>query len=256
VSSNRLRSRDLHRAELIKVLRDAHAAAEGPKQKRFPSRYSPFLWSELTGRPVNPWCAFNGGVNLAIRRLHDFYGWMAKDGPGGRCAGALYRTLDYLGLDPKQRDGSKGPGRNVHIEHAVPVGVLEKILWHRKADFDRPAELHRFLVHHSVCVAFTHNEERAMRGQVAPATTDAFDSEGNPVHNYPFRRYLPLEHRARASGTQFRIINVLSGARVDLEHFSFADHVRALKQVSSMALPSRSFLYGLEIFPVEHWIAG
>ncbi len=73
-----------HRAELIDVLRRAHKAATGPERKRFPSRYSPFIWSQLTGMPVRPWCDDPQGINHAIRQIHDFYGWMAKHGFGGR----------------------------------------------------------------------------------------------------------------------------------------------------------------------------
>jgi hypothetical protein len=170
---------------LHRVKRDS-----GSRLKKLPSRFSASIWSAMTSCKVNPWCENRAGTNHAIRQIHDFYGWMAKHSPGGKCAGTLYRTEAFMRILPLERIGSKGQSKNVHIEHTVPVGVLESSLkWH-KAEFSSPIELHWFLMCRSICVAFTQEEEVASRiANVPQSTNEAFGNRGQQVDNYPFRRY-------------------------------------------------------------------
>jgi hypothetical protein len=54
----------------------------------------------------------------------------------------------------------------------------------------------------------------------------------------------------------FRVINVVDGTVIDLDHFSFADHVATLRAASKLAggqcEPS---LYDLRLFDSQHWSA-
>ena len=61
-------------------------------------------------------------------------------------------------------------------------------------------------------------------------------TSGNAVHDFsfPFRRYVPLVKHAKTLGREFQIINVVTGKAVNLETFSFADHVETLALAARM----------------------
>jgi hypothetical protein len=112
------------------------------------------------------------------------------------------------------------------------------------------ADLHRYLMQHSICVAFSHDEEQLLRSaNVAAAWNEAFDTDGMKIHNHPFRRYLPLRYHMKNLGQEFKVFNVVTGEEVCLETFTFSDHERTLIAASKKAINSvdRS-LYDLEIF--------
>jgi hypothetical protein len=235
-----------HRAELLEVLREVQKDAAKGRLQRFPTRWSPSVLAQLRGLEKEPL-----GIGHCVRQIHDFYGWMAKaSAKRGKCAGTLYRTVGYLGIDRMKRDGSKQPSRNVHIEHTVPVCVLVQTLAAALPHFRTAADLHRFLIERSVCVALSHTEERWLGEAKVPSKSNcAFDSNGAQQHDYPFRRYTPLTRHATKQGSEFAIINVVTGEQVDLQSFSFADHVNTLKMASRLAMgrvePS---VYSLELF--------
>lgn len=170
-------------------------------------------------------------LNIPVRRLHDFYGWMAKhDDVRGCCAGALYRTAGFMAIPPNNRVGRK-LGQNIHIEHTVPIAVLLKALRACSSNFESLCKMHQFLINHSVCTAFTV-EERNWLGEakIPPNKNEAFNDDGGQLHEYPFRRYLPLIEQGR----DFRVINVVTGKEVDLKSFSFSDHAATLAEASRM----------------------
>ena len=238
---------DEHRCELVRVLRQIKWDVEGEKRlKSFPTRWSPSIFAHLRGEAQE-----KQGVGHSIRQVHDFYGWMAKAGrKRGNCAGALYRTHGYLSIERTCRDGTRwGPTRktrNVHIEHTVPVRVLEAALSANLSRFRTAENLHRFLIARSICVAFSHEEECLLRDAEIPASKNpAFDQAGRQRHNFPFQRYLPLKKH----GKRFGVVNVVSGKEIDLEHFSFSDHAAALQEASRLASGSQAaMLYDLEVF--------
>jgi hypothetical protein len=235
-----------HRAELLEVLREVQRDATGQRLRRFPTRYSPSILSHLLGRQVE-----STGIGHSIRQIHDFYGWMAKTGANrGECAGALYGTLCYLHIDRARRDGSKQLSRNVHIEHTVPVCVLEKVLSANLQQFRTAADLHRFLIARSICVAFSSTEEKWLSEAGIPRSENsAFDSLGVQQHNYPFRRYMPLVGHARKKGSEFRIFNIVSGGQVDLQSYSFGDHVSSLEKASRLVTGTAGrLIYDFELF--------
>ena len=59
----------------------------------------------------------------------------------------------------KERNGSKSKKRTVHIEHTVPVGDLARAARYNIHKVASPADLHRFLLDHSICTALSHEEE-------------------------------------------------------------------------------------------------
>ena len=240
----------VHRNELIRVLNKVLSDTTLSRRKRFPTRYATAIWSALTGCDVDPWCAEPQGIKHSIRQIHDFYGWMAKPGKYGVCAGTIYRTENFMRMPLERRDGSKGPNRSVHIEHTVPVADLEKSLHYRRAEFETPIDLHWFLMCHSICVAFSHKEELALSiAKVPNLRNDSFDVRGRLAHKFPFRRYRRLAEYAEARGESFRILNVVQGTTIDLDQFSFDNHIDTLGAASRLVLDrERPSLYGLELF--------
>ena len=117
---------ELHAAECLATLKDVSLRLSGPERKSFPQRYACHLWHSLGNRPVPAECLDRQGNNHAIRQIHDFYGWMAKSGRNGHCAGAIYRTEEFMARPAAERNGTRHvrTGRNIHIEHTVPVSVL------------------------------------------------------------------------------------------------------------------------------------
>lgn len=240
-----------HGAELRNVLADVTRSIDANPRGRQtdPPRYVRFLWSSLRGERVAPNDHVNGGPNHAIRQIHDFYGWKAKDAAARRgvCAGALYRSAGYMSIDHTVRDGSKGRNRTVHIEHSIPVAVLVKAIRHHLASFATPSDLHYFLVCHSICAALSYQEELTLRGRVANSRSQAFDGNGNLCGDYPFMRYQPLVDQRIG----FRLFNVVSGQEIQLDQFKFSDHVSTLEKASRQIAQSdncRNMIYSLEMF--------
>lgn len=217
---------------------------------RFPSLISSLIFEAIQGpRPARD------NIGLPIRKLHDFYGWMAKLGAGrGSCGGTLYRTTGFMKIRREERVGSnprkksedpKKPVKNIHIEHTVPIAELVNALWY-KSDFNNPSEMHKFLINHSVCTAFNMKEESWLRLEPKLGRrNDAFTAKGELDHDYPFKRYLPLSRFAKSQGHDFRIFNVVSGEKVNLEEYSFSEHQKTLADASRMITASDTSLYSI-----------
>lgn len=247
---------DAHKRELQRVLTGIRDDADGPAKKRHPSRYSPAVWSAITGKRVADWCSIGQHpIGHCIRQIHDYYGWMAKGGKHGGCAGALYRSVEFMRLAPGARDGTRSPSRNLHIEHLVPVAVLERMLRHKRLELKSPFELHSMLLGNSICVALTYQEQLNLdRAGVARFDNEAFDPDGRRVGYHPFCRYRPLLSHSKAIGHDFRIYNLVTGLEVDIEQFTFDDHLATLQAASGLVTrPGKPSLYSLELFDSRVW---
>ena len=189
-------------------------------------------------------------ANDLIRQTHNFYGWMAKNHSRGRCAGALYRTLGFMNIRPNCRDGSQKNSRNIHIEHTIPVNVLESTLRASAQSLHCPRDMHRFMIENSICVAFSHEEEKWLSpAKVPPSKNEAFDLQGKKLNQYPFRRYLPLLSYAEKEEKEFRVYNIITKKEISIMDFTFADHAASIDMVSQLASNSEStFLYGVDGF--------
>lgn len=246
-----------HKGELLEILQlvkqDAHRE---PLLRRFPTRHSSSVFSYLKG----DWNE-NHTVGHAIRQIHDFYGWMARDAyHRGHCAGTLYRTAQYLRHSRIERNGTKSAARNIHIEHTVPVAVLVAALTfrHKERPFSNALDLHKYLIARSVCVAFSHEEEVWLRGAQIPGSTNAAfsndkEDKGKQLNRFPFRRYTPLVEYAKKKKKEFRIVNVVTNEEICLNTYSFDDHVKSLKAASRMAGEEGGIsLYDLDLFDRSH----
>ncbi|MET4481603.1 hypothetical protein [Bradyrhizobium sp. F1.13.3] len=128
-----------------------------------------------------------------LREFHNQLGYKALN--GGLCAGAILRTQSFMDTNP--RIGSK-LGQTVHIEHTVPVCVLESEIKKRK---------------------FSDSTE-ALAWYLAGVrdSTDAL----NPVSDEwdkPFMRYKTLFSDGGI------VWNVFDGEQVEPTRFTFDDHV-------------------------------
>lgn len=165
-------------------------------------------------------------LNSVIRQIHNSFGLKAMHGVAqkGVCAGALFRSERYLRIPASARSGTK-PSQNVHIEHTAQVGVLIRAL-HRHGDqFASPFALQDFLISHSVCAGVHIDEKQPIGNQPCPA----FGVDGS-VSDFPFLRYQAIAKR----DPQFRLVNVIRGAPVILEEFTFAHHREALMEAESL----------------------
>jgi hypothetical protein len=238
-----------HKEELQKVLLHVMQLIEHPptRVQTHPPRYARLLWSELRGES-NVDC--DKVPNWPIRRIHDFYGWKAKEhvNKRGVCAGALYRSARYLMIPQGERSGCKRR-QNVHIEHTVPVAVLMKALRHRILSFATPSALHGFLMHHSICTALSYEEKgRLSSAGVSTARTPAFYDDGQ-VGDFPFMRYMALADEDH----DFRLFNIVSGQEIEIAKFSFADHYKALVGASRLVMPDADgdTVYSLAAFKLH-----
>ncbi len=249
--SNNFKSINLpiHQKELSNVLIDILARINGPNRRTFPSRYSSYLWHKLGDQPIPALVNVDQGVNHAIRQIHDFYGWMARHGRNGNCAGTLYRSLDFMQISPSERNGSKSSKRNIHIEHTVPVATLNNYLTNSINKFSSPESLHWNLIQHSICVGLSYIEEKQLSlAAVAKSSNDAFASDGHLVHDFPFRRYLPMAAYAKSRNCDFVIIDITTGKEIDLENFTFTDHQESLERAAQYATSHNKNSY--EIFGI------
>ncbi len=192
----------------------------------------------------NPCCdmlrlldAKNKVFNMPFRRCHDRLGWKSKDDLrlGGICAGTIYRTDSFMKGPLCKRTGKK-TGQTVHIEHTVPVKVLES-KWSEFRN-DRPITeadqkvAYAWLLTHSVTTAFAKGQE----AQLTPVkdTTAAFDKKSDDF-GLPFRRYKAL------SNPQDIVWNVLSKQCIDFNTWTFEQHLDSILKLMREAWGRTSF---------------
>lgn len=235
---------DRHQQEVLEVLQQVKRDTAATPLQRFPTNFSPSILAALRGNPVD-----KNPVGHSIRQIHDFYGWMAKANLSrGHCAGAIYRTSRFMSLPRTQRDGSKADTRNIHIEHTVPINTLKTVIEARHSEFTTAGQLHRFLLDHSICVAFHHEEESWLPGGHDGKWNDAFERTGRVVHQHPFRRYRSLLESAKRRRKTVTIVNVVTGHVIDIETYTFEMHVETLLTASRLVAPNGPYLYGLDAF--------
>jgi hypothetical protein len=135
----------------------------------------------------------------------------------------------------------------VHIEHTVPVNVLVKALKFHVRELRSPEAVHKYLIDHSICTAL-HFDEKRMLGDagVDSKRSPAFNDEGLKIGDHPFRRY----RKIASVDNHFRIFNVVSGCEINIDEFTFGDHLRMLEAASAMVLPhgNEGTLYSLKRF--------
>ena len=238
-----------HQQELSSVLNDILVRIKDPNRRTFPRRYSSYLWHKIGNQSIPTSVNVEQGINHAIRQIHDFYGWMAKQGRNGKCAGTLYRSLDFMKIAPSNRNGSKSSDRNIHVEHTVPVAILGSYLKNSISEFSSPESLHWNLIQHSICVGLSFNEEKSLNlAGVAKSTNEAFTLDGHLIHDYPFRRYLPMVDYAKSNKLNFSIVDITTGSEIDLENFTFRDHQKSLARAAQIAISPSKTSY--EIFGI------
>ena len=164
-----------------------------------------------------------------IRKIHDFYGWMAKMGSGnfGHCSGCMYRTLGSLLIPPTERDGSKSKNRNIHVEHLIPVKLL-RFHMDRNQNIDKRDFL-TSLLDISICVGLSHEEERLMNGAGVPRSKSEDLSLSFGDDEKPFLRYKKLKDAIQDQGGSFLIFDLVRGQMIDLDTFTLSDHRRNLR---------------------------
>ena len=176
-----------------------------------------------------------------LRKFHDRFGWMAKEtSPGGKCAGALYRTKAFIQIPADKRVGKRA-GQTVHIEHTVPVNVLAK-RWIELRQSGRAQDLmptFGWVMHHTVATAFEINEQKTLKG--VSRSTDCF-AAGTAGFDRPFKRYAGLY----AQGGQ--VWDVYRGALVDPDQFSLDDHFGNVVALVEEAGASADFVSALKAF--------
>ncbi|MCZ7860930.1 hypothetical protein O9X98_05890 [Agrobacterium salinitolerans] len=165
---------------------------------------------------------------MAFRQAHNLFGWKAGDTLSklGLCSGAIYRTEKFMSLAQDARCGSKGEGRSVHIEHTVPIAELTRqwVEYRRKHEPDL-AQTYAWMLCNSVTTAFHIDEMGGIKGY--ERKTEAFNPESD-WFNRPFVRY-GMKEQVPA------IWNVLSGERIDIETWTFADHFQQVERLFDVA---------------------
>lgn len=165
---------------------------------------------------------------MSFRHSHNLFGWKAGDTLPklGLCSGAIYRTEQFIEITQDARSGSRGPDRNVHIEHTVPIAELNR-QWieYRRKHQPGLAEVYAWMLCHSVTTAFHIDEMGGIKGY--ESKTDAFDPTSS-WFNRPFMRYSMKD-------VVPTVWNVLSGERIDIETWTFANHFEQIERLFQVA---------------------
>jgi hypothetical protein len=155
--------------------------------------------------------------SMSLRHGHNLFGWKAGDTllKRGLCSGAIYRTELFMEIEQHARCGSKGPNKNVHIEHTVPIAELNRQwITYRQTHQPTIAVAYAWTLCHSVSTAFHMSEMGGVKGY--EGKTDAFDPTSS-WFNRPFMRYTKM-------AVMPTIWNVLSGEKIDHQTWTFEDH--------------------------------
>jgi hypothetical protein len=159
-----------------------------------------------------------------IRKIHDVFGWCAKKDT--RCAGAIYRTEQFMAITPLERDGSKPRKkrwpRNIHIEHTVLASQIHE-MWRKpeNAEISKAHDVLIFFLTHGVATAISRNEEITLGGGKKP--NPCFDGEAKQGN--PFKRYAHLV----MCGT--KIWNVYTRREIKIERYTIAEHEETIMKL-------------------------
>jgi hypothetical protein len=147
-------------------------------------------WLKTPSTPLTDVFAPRKLIGMPVRNLHDELGWKAKKKleDRGLCAGAIYRTDEFLSTSQDQRCGSK-VGQTVHIEHTIPATMLHKNFL--KMEFGKDINFRglSWLLARSVTTAASGNQkEHGLIDNGQKKTTYCLDK--NHLHfRKPFLRY-------------------------------------------------------------------
>lgn len=165
-----------------------------------------------------------------IRKVHDDFGWAArhKNKKIFCCSGALYRTSGYINIETSSRNGERGPSKNVHIEHTIPVNSLMSYLSSMGKNISIADFKYAFL-RASVCTAFSEHERLSMsRSGVKRASHDEFQSPLYSSSARPFIRYSGLASRREGN---LVIYNILHKEPIKIEEFTLENHMDLVKEL-------------------------
>ena len=169
-----------------------------------------------------------------FRRLHDYYGWKAKDAhlDRGGCAGSLYRSSKYMEILPDERIGSK-KGQNVHIEHVVPINLIPRLIWKKRRSLNNLESIFDFVLKISVCAAVDQKNERGSIDE----PREIYDSIINCRKDHPgiecegdaanFKNELPFSRYIRSDVS---IYTMSTGKEICFETYTYEQHLNALKE--------------------------
>ena len=168
-----------------------------------------------------------------FRKLHDYYGWKAKDAQTDRrggCKGALYRSSEYMKID--KRIGSR-KGQNVHIEHVVPINLIPGLIWEERESLNNLESIFDFVLKISVCAAVEQKNERRsidepreIYGSIINCRKDhpGIERKGDAAcltKQLPFSRYI---------GSKVSIYTMSTGKEICFETYTYEQHLKALKE--------------------------
>jgi hypothetical protein len=170
----------------------------------------------------------------SLRKFHNTLGYQAWGTPeiGGVCAGTIFRTEQFINTEI--RVGEKF-NKSVHIEHTVPIFVLQTEL--RKRCFSSYTEALVWLLKHSVTTAFHQSETSHLKG--VSKSSHAFDY-ASPHYEKPFSRY----RRLFVAGGQ--VWNVYDRELVSPDQFGFDSHIQIIFRLFAEAGADRALLADLE----------
>ena len=168
-----------------------------------------------------------------FRKLHDYYGWKAKDAQTDRrggCKGALYRSSEYMKID--KRIGSR-KGQNVHIEHVVPINLIPGLIWEERDSLNNLESIFDFVLKISVCAAVDQKNERGSIDE----PREIYDSIINCRKDHPgiecegdaanFKNELPFSRYIRSDVS---IYTMSTGKEICFETYTYEQHLKALKE--------------------------
>jgi len=182
----------------------------------------------------------NDKSTLAMRKAHDFYGWMAKEGKLGACKGSIYRSQNFMNIPARVRSGKRMDAKTafgVHIEHTIPIKQIILALWAQR-DSMLKLENHELITKSifesflklSVCTALTRQEEQQCIRPGYHYSHPDFEDSGKPLPGTsledirPFTRYVYTD--------DLKIFEVITGQEIALETWSLKDHAELISTVN------------------------
>lgn len=163
---------------------------------------------------LNP-ATFASSMNF--RKVHDMLGWQAKD--HRNCAGAIYRSHDFMKSAPGDRCGSRKPCANhrapvrIHIEHTVQAAALRNAWNSLAGQGARPSDAAAidWILKQSVATAMCKAESARLPTLLR-------------IPDRPFDRYLEAVKLST-------IWNLVHRTEVDPAAFTFEDHGRTVDRL-------------------------
>ena len=176
---------------------------------------------------------------LAMRKAHDFFGWMAKSGSIGACKGAIYRSLNYMQVPIKDRSGrihDAATGFGVHIEHSIPINQIISALWSRRdlfLELENPTIVtrtaHEEFIKLSVCTAITRQEQKNCIKPAYAKRHPDFDATGRPKIGFSLKDVRPFIRYDFTGG--LKIFEMINGREIKPDTWSLQDHEDLISKI-------------------------